>query len=241
MQHVVGVVLVVLGGLSGVLGLLLTLASMQAHRAARAPRRVLFRMPGHPYLEVAGAIVNTPTLQTPFTLRPCVCWRLALAEADTSGESTAWPRVWAQSGISDIQLAYDEVKSSAAPAAPTSGVLTFSGDLIDATHMPAVRGQTQTIELTPVNLAHLASAGLPDALRERVAAHPKSYRLTERYLTTGDFLRGYQRESAPNPHARFTMAPMSQEQVQVIGCGCLALYTYGFAVVAVLVGIAQLM
>jgi hypothetical protein len=209
MQHVIGVVLVVLGGLSGVLALLLTVAALQASRAARAPRRVLASIPGHAYYEVAGTIVNTPNLQAPFTLRPCVCWRLTLAKKDTSGDSTTWATVWSQSRMSDIRLMYDWVKSSAAPAAPVSGVLTFSADLIDASQLPAVRGQTQTIALTPVNLAHLASADLPDTLRDQVAAHPKSYRLVERYLTSGDFLRGYQLESAPNPHAKFTIIALT--------------------------------
>jgi hypothetical protein len=45
----------------------------------------------------------------------------------------------------------------------------------------------------------------------------------------------------PSKGGVFWRRKISQEQIQVFGCGCLALVSYGFAAVAVLVGIAQLM
>src|SRR5207253_967707 len=123
-----------------------------------------------------------------------------------------WPEVWSQMRSGDLEIQYDSVLTSPEHPTPVGGLAKIAGEAVRIDpKVPVLAGHFERVELTPTTIAQLASVGLPEALVASVTKYPKTYRIAETQLTTGDYVRGYQEASQLDPQATFTLIPMSQE------------------------------
>jgi hypothetical protein len=238
-----GIALLALAGVLLVAGVALAILRRRGARRLDKPRRIMniVRMPsdGFPYglVDIPGRVENAPGIVTPLSRRPCSLWELTLfaERLDEDGRRYYVP-IWVTGRSGDLVLSWEQSRERL-PDRTVDGLgpgsVSIAGSLVHVVFppppeepVPMLSSLVDSYQPLP-DVGLLEELGLPAELAAQARARPTGYRVAEGTVSTGEFLRLFQRPlappaSAPDPAQPFQVVGASQEAIMAGAAGCLA-------------------